>query len=269
MPIPLRGFGVEIECYNLPQENIVAWVLNQNGIKTVDDSVVPYYARNQYFRKYWIMSSDGTINGDGAIELKSRILHGPEGIAEVRKVCRILQKLGAKVNNSCGLHVHVSNKGLSAMAMFSLLKRYAAYEEEIDSWVKRTRRKNRNSYAGTIQPAWREIIRVLEDPHEKQRTFRNLESFCGEIECFAGHGEKLDFGQSQRYGTVEYRHHHGSVDPTEVSNWIQFCVTFHEISARLAPKTRRSDKCFRDTGPLMGLPTRIRDHFFWQAERFR
>ena len=52
---------------------------------------------------------DGSIRTGGlrAVEIVSPILKGENGIGQVKTVCAWLKRVGAKVNRSTGLHVHV------------------------------------------------------------------------------------------------------------------------------------------------------------------
>jgi len=107
------------------------------------------------------------------------------------------------------------------------------------------------------------MVACLSDKEENLR-LRFGERF--EVSSTVG-GDKINFDSN--YATLEFRHHHGTLNSTEVSNWVQFCLNFVEVSADLTPGTRRATKRTRDTGPLMGLSTNIRNHFTYQAERLR
>lgn len=263
MTISNRKFGVELEFCNAPHPEVVVWHLRQLGLEaydTIDAGVVP--RGRQY--SYWEIKNDYSITGPGfRYEIASPILKGISGLAEVRQVCRILQKLGCQTNTSCGLHVHVSDKHLSVQALLSLFLRYAENEKLIDSWIHKTRRRDRNHSCTSLKNTHKEVKALLQCPEERKHLLRNHYELLSVISDWRE--RKIHFSD---YGTIEFRHHHGTLDPTEVSNWAQFAVNFVEVSADLAEGTRRATKRTRDTGPLLGLSTRIREHFWYQAERF-
>lgn len=76
------------------------------------------------------------------------------------------------------------------------------------------------------------------------------------IEASDGRYRKLNLEALDDHGTLEFRHHNGSVDPKVVTNWIRFVVNFVERSRAL---TRKGKARVRDLGPLTGLsrPTQV------------
>lgn len=267
MSMTRRSFGVEIECYNLPHPEVVRWQLNALGIQAYSDWHIPH---GRYVRRnsYWNLHEDYSIRGQKErLELSSRILSGPEGLEEVRRVCRTLQKLGAETNTSCGLHVHVSTTGLSAKGMFAMLRRYALWESTIDTFVQPSRRESRNSCAKSVKRDAARMETFFSDALERRLVFRSKREFAETADSC--HQKKLDFDSYFKYRTVEFRQHHGSVDPVEVTNWIKFCLNFAETSQKLAPTAPRLNVPVRDTGPVMGLDRRTRGHFLLQTEKYR
>jgi hypothetical protein len=101
MDAELMTFGVEIEC-NLP-----AAVMNERGIYPG-----AYHRGDQIpgLPEGWNGQSDGSVRasrGRRAIEVVSPVLRGSAGLKQVREVIETLKAWGARVNESCGFHVHV------------------------------------------------------------------------------------------------------------------------------------------------------------------
>ena len=63
--------------------------------------------------------TDSSLNGNDTFELVSPILVGEAGLRELEKVCWVLDLCDVKVNESCGLHVHIDAAGFS-MALLLL-----------------------------------------------------------------------------------------------------------------------------------------------------
>src|SRR5947209_4242565 len=58
----------------------------------------------------WKAERDGSIRPEAgymAAEIVSPVLKGADGLRQLKAVCDWLQSVGAKVNRSTGLHVHV------------------------------------------------------------------------------------------------------------------------------------------------------------------
>lgn len=252
----VRKFGVEIEAVGLHYE-VAAWGLRRiAGFEagTEDDGSIKTY-------KNWFIDED-SLTGSDPFEAVSPILRGDDGLKKVRKAATVLRKMGAVTNRSCGLHVHVSAKGLTPKALHTIAKRYHKWEPEIDSWMPKSRRKSHNQYCKGMKP----IVDWIDDDiaydlaaGNKPQIYESRMSFAMHSSC--SHDRKVDFEALDRYDTIEFRHHPGTLDPWAITNWIKFCVNFVEVSADLTPGTHRKTKKYHDTGPLMGLSWRTKRHF--------
>src|SRR5262245_8670273 len=94
-------FGVEIECY-IPRDRMDGW------------SIAGYhssYGGNIPESDGWRAMEDGSLcsapRGFRGVEIVSPVLRGREGLASVRAMVARLNSMGAVVNKTCGLHVHV------------------------------------------------------------------------------------------------------------------------------------------------------------------
>lgn len=94
-----RNFGVEIEAYGISRATL-AKELRREGINVAVEGY------NHDTREHWKLVTDGSLRGENTFELVSPILKGEEGLEELKKVCKVLKAKGAKVNKTCGLHIH-------------------------------------------------------------------------------------------------------------------------------------------------------------------
>jgi hypothetical protein len=81
----------------------------------------------------WNAQNDSSISasaGYRAVEVVSPVLMGEAGIAQVVAVLALLREKGAKINPSCGVHVHVGFAG-DAAAMARLVTIVANFEKAI------------------------------------------------------------------------------------------------------------------------------------------
>lgn len=95
-----RKFGVEFEAYNVDRATL-SRALNAAGVRCEAQSY------NHTTSACWKIVYDSSLSGNNTFELVSPILNGEDGINELKTVCRVLNECGAKVNKSCGTHVHI------------------------------------------------------------------------------------------------------------------------------------------------------------------
>ena len=136
-------FGIELECFNATQIQVAQALVNA-GINAVTSG----YSGSNY--ALWQIKTDGSIQGINGFEVVSPILEGEAGIAEARKVCEVLVAIGAKVNQSCGFHIHHNAKNWGIQEFRNLFKRVAKFEAALDSVQPTSRRANNNRYCKSI-----------------------------------------------------------------------------------------------------------------------
>jgi hypothetical protein len=192
--IQLGRFGIEIEYYNV-EKNQLAAALNVAGI----DCHVEGY--NHRTRPHWKIVTDASVRGRYASELVSPILNGEDGLRQIDVVCEVLNRLGAKVNGSCGLHVHHDAARFSQQHLINIVKFYRRSEKEIDAAMPRSRRENNNYYTRSTQ----DIVDALRNGAPLNSVPRyskvNLQSYF-------------------RHGTVEFRQHSGTTEAKKIKSWV-------------------------------------------------
>lgn len=188
----LGNFGVEIEMYNVNASRVAA-ALTLNGISCYVEGY------NHATRDHWKIVGDGSVRGFGACELVSPILNGADGLAQIDQVCRVLSENNAKVNRSCGLHVHHDASDFRKDQLHKVVKVYQRVEKHVDSFMPESRRGNNNYYCHSVLSSGEAIAREGVSRYYKL----NLQSFF-------------------RHGTIEFRHHSGTVDVDKIKNWVLF-----------------------------------------------
>jgi len=232
----MRRFGVEIECLIPIGRWELAQRLNEAGVPASEEGY------GHATRAYWKVTVDGSLNVRGygwrGCEVVSPVLRTKKHVEELRKVCEVLTEVGAKVNKSCGLHVHVNFAGngparRAPKDVLRLLKLYSWYEADvIDLLMPKSRRENRNSYCHSSIISAYHLRNVEEARNVSQISYR------------AQHGSryrKLNLESYGRYGTMEFRQHGGTIEFDKVWNWVQVC----QAMVRFAIGVGNRDK---DTG---------------------
>jgi hypothetical protein len=247
-------FGIEIECI-MPQSmthSRLAGLLSQ--VDGIQASAEMY---NHQSRDYWKIVTDGSL-GDysrGA-ELVSPILRGEEGFEQVRKVCGILNANNVKVNRRCGFHVHVGARDRGVSFFRSLLMLYAHYEPVLDTLVSPSRRASGNTYCRSTK--------VLVDGRRQEIEsavdidgLTNAYSRSGRNDRGGDHGRlvKLNLAAYWRHGTVEFRHHQGTVNAEKAETWIRLCIALVEAAgAGVEPGEETIDALAEKVGMVETLP---------------
>ena len=197
-----RNFGVEIEAYNCMRGRL-ARELNAAGIRVE----VEGYNHTDH-TDHWKLVTDSSLSGNDTFELVSPILHGEQGLEELEKVCWVLDLCNAKVNDSCGLHVHMDAAEFDLQTWKNLVITYKRLENVIDHFMPRSRRNNT-------------FCRPLTTISE---TIINQASNIGELRAAFNHNRyhKVNLEAYARHRTVEFRQHGGSTNFTKMSAWIHF-----------------------------------------------
>ena len=193
-----RYFGVEIEAFNIPRAEL-ARALRQAGIKVKTDT----RGNDAYEENYWKVTTDGSIEGNQTFELVSPKLKGTKGIKELEKVCKVLKQKNAKINKSCGLHIHLDATDFNIDDWQALIKNYINYEKLIDSFMPKSRRNN--YYCKSM----------MKNHRSKNSIYADLER-CDCIEdirdFYNSKYYRLNVQSYFRHKSVEFRQHSGTIE---------------------------------------------------------
>ena len=206
-----RNFGIEIEAYNCSKQKL-AQELTAAGIKV---KVEDYNHIDSQER--WKITSDGSLTGNQSFELVSPILHGEEGLKDLEKVCWVLELCDVKVNNSCGLHIHMDAAGFTLQTWKNLALSYKRLEKVIDAFMPSSRRNNRFCQG---------FANITETQIKSAGTITDLRRAFGNDRY-----RKVNLEAYARHRTVEFRQHSGTTNFTKMSAWVYFLaklITFAE-----------------------------------------
>ncbi len=200
-----RTFGVEIEFVG--DAYSVKEAVNQLGIEC---EVEGY---NHATRNHWKIVTDASVRPTGrqtgrGLEIVSPILRGIEGLEQLKRVCQGLENAGAKVNRTCGLHVHHDAQDFTTEAFKNIIKIYQRFEPVIDTLVSNSRRENNNTYCASVNNRY--FAYALEGA-----TARDV------IDRTCGRYRKLNLQSFVTHGTVEFRQHQGTMEFEKIANWIK------------------------------------------------
>lgn len=238
----LHRWGVEIEAAGLSYDEV------RNIVNSVTDDVCIKEERTRSAPLYWVVTYDGTIVGDRPFELRTPAMTGEkESWDKLRAVCTGLRAAGATVNKSCGLHVHHDGmyilKALNAnnRTVFDLhgaaIGLYARLEPVLDGVMPLSRRYSLNSNSLSFRSliCARSNTKLEETNnltlHGRQDRDRLTDGSPGNM---IGHHMKVSLEAIQRHGTIEYRHHSGTLMESKIIPWIKLTGLIQESIAEIA-----------------------------------
>lgn len=196
-----RKFGIEIEAYNCTREKLAS-ELRAAGI----DVAVEGY--NHTTRNHWKLVTDASLTGNNTFELVSPVLEGETGLKELEKVCWVLEFCDVKVNDSCGLHIHMDAADFDLQTWKNLALSYKHLERVIDSFMPQSRRQN--YYCKGLSSISAVDIQAAQSINDLQAAFGNNRYRKVNLEAYA------------RHRTVEFRQHSGTTNFTKMENWVRF-----------------------------------------------
>jgi hypothetical protein len=204
-----------------------------------------------YLPDGWKAERDGSIAGGHPCEIVSPILRGPEGLAQVVEVARTLEAKGHRVNQSCGVHVHVGwPEGLPDEALARLVS-IVAYCEPALYAITGTKLRERCGYCGGVR-------RYGVEKNAKDR-----------IESARYHALNLTNLSHGRKRTVEFRVFSGSLSAVKVVGWIQVCLGLVERALAAKRKPAWSPKPpsggWKKAGPGQSETERLLGYLAWGA----
>lgn len=197
-----RTYGIEIECMVAYSPNESLSMVQERVAAAISEAGVPCSSEgyNHITRRHWKVIYDSSIRCQGyyGIEVVSPVLRGTAGEIAIAAVCRVLSEVGARINRTCGLHVH---HGVSDIGENHLLPIYTAYhaaENHFDRIMPPSRREGSNVYCQPCRP----------------RSFGRSRY------------TKVNVLSYSRYRTLEFRHHSGTIEADKIIHWIRLTRAF-------------------------------------------
>jgi len=224
------SFGIELECI-LPANHS-----HSSAATAIREAGVECHAQmyGHSVPNTWKVVTDGSLgNFSKGAEFVSPPLRGEEGFRQLRIVCDVLTRIGAKVNKRCGLHVHVGVGREPAPFFKNLVTLYASAEQALDTVMPPSRRGSANMFCRPVRVNSRDLATahtvdgVVEAVGQDvgRANVRSSRRYC-----------KLNLQSYFAYGTVEFRHHAGTVEAQKATNWLKLCLRM-VLTARAGEKT--------------------------------
>lgn len=179
----------------------------------------------------WKADRDPSIratHGHTACEFVSPVFKGSEGLAKCLADLETIKRMGAKVNDSCGLHVHVGIDKTDSVLVEKLTTLVANFEKAI--------------YASTGTKK------------------REQGRWCNGLQRYGSADRAQQMNRSSRYHvanfatgnkpTVEFRAFGATLNARKLAGAIMMCVAIVERAIRAAKKTNWTAKAPKESSPI-------------------
>ena len=245
-----RPFGVELEVSNLgrPPGTEIDFQISFDYVRDIVKTNTPrkVIAMNEWSQSvnnnYWHVKYDATCGelGKGTghprgWEVASFKASGYDDLLHIANMANILHTMGVRVNDHCGLHVHVDISDFTICQAAVLVARWIKAEYWMKQAVPKNRRRNKyckfltskkkydSSYQYTPEEFWYKIRPTNFCPHEnaQKKVTLNMVNYA-------------EFKAAGVYSTgrptVELRLPEGTLNGQDIINWVVLFLYFVESS---------------------------------------
>lgn len=255
-----RRFGVELEC--LGDKAAIKAAMEARGVAVYMSG---YNHANS--ETSWKITTDGSLRNTSnrperrgsnidTMEIVSPILHGDEGLAQLKLVTEALRECNAFVNVTCGTHVHHdASRDFNKQKLYNLLVNYKNAQKAINKLVSASRR-NDAQYCHLITDRDLEVMLPSNNQH------RSMSDMVNQTTRY----KTLNLAAYSRHKTVEFRQHQGTVEYNKIAAWVQFgqYLIAYSNAGNTLPRTENLTVVFE----AIGLPAEARQFFYTRATSF-
>lgn len=183
----------------------------------------------------WKAERDGSISygpGQKPAEFVSPVLQGADGIRNVLAMVEHIKANGGEVNTSCGFHVHVGVKGLTASQIKRVVRAFAKHEKALYASTGTTRREQ-GSYCHPIKDRT-EYKAAFKDGDGIPKSAFNPDMLVDNHDSFSRYHSLNITNLFGKRPAVEVRVFAGTLNPTKIVAYIRLCLALVEKALKAA-----------------------------------
>lgn len=213
-----RKFGVEIEFLGNKTDALEA--LHNAGIE------VEFRGYTHETCSCWKIVTDGSVSGPAGegLELVSPPMTGREGMRQIELACEALRASGARINRTCGMHVHHDASDFDGKKLRGLLRLYQRAEDVLDTLHPESRRGNACEHSKSM--AYVDVRMACHTASDS-----SAQALACEFDTKYGRYRKVNIAAYRRHGTVEFRQHAGTLDAAKICSWVVLTQAMMEKAA--------------------------------------
>lgn len=211
-------FGVEIEFYNVHYELAI------RELRAAGLEVKNYrgYTHEDH-ETAWKVTTDSSVNAFNTglyagLELVSPILKGDKGLDDLRTALTVLSNIGARVDSTCGLHVHHNASSFDHQQLINIVNLYYTHQAGINTILPKSRRTS--ARARYCKPIPTKSLAAIN--YQKQYTHCETENqkLMKAVNSFKTRYLVINLHAFAIHKTVEFRQHSGTLDADKAEAWI-------------------------------------------------
>jgi hypothetical protein len=200
--------GLEIEFFGVNYQTVVR-ELNAAGVACNWKNYTHVTDTNAWKLVYDVSVTSTNTGARGGLELVSPPLTMDVMDAQMKIIHEVFGRIGAKIDKTCGVHVHHEIDDLNVEHIKNLYTIYSKHNGTIDEIMPKSRRsQSGNRYC---KPLKQSLVNAVQDCNSIQEIQR----------VTTDRYYTLNFTSYVKYGTVEFRQHSGSYDYEKIMSWIR------------------------------------------------
>lgn len=188
------------------------------------ETIYPYEEADAHHPTSFRRTSDGSISSDGngrGYEYVSKPMNGDHFWNEIEKMTGYLGNHNFWVNKSCGLHVHIDARDLFYKELKGIMLVTKSFEKTIKNMMPRSRRKT--NWCKDLPFEKNTIRRIYDDSDFISRWYDHTGEMPSSDKYNDSRYHGLNLHARVYLGTIEFRYHSGTNNPTKIKNWITIC----------------------------------------------
>lgn len=245
-------FGLELEFTGISRmaaAQAIAEVINGNRDCEYEGGVYRKYTVKDSMGRKWTVERDASIFVEGGEECEFVTPKcSYDDIHVVQECIRALRKAGAKVNSSCGIHIHVDGSNHNAKSLKNLVFTFRAKEDLIFKAVE-TQKSRLERWCKPIDDSLVRNIKKVKNLDEASLSKVWYETYSygdGRSNHYDGSRyHALNLHSMWYRGTVEFRLFESTLHAGKVRAYITFCLA---LSAYAINSKRASANPMADNG---------------------
>lgn len=234
------GVGVEVEL-----ENIVFF---RNG----NYNITPYINSLPVPTTFWNFVEDGSLREGTEFIFKGPMVGAniTSALDEMDTFLKVYRRNGkpVKVTDRCSVHVHLDVRDLNESQLNNLILIYLSVERVIFQYINPLRLKN-----NYCRPLSDSSFKYTLNDMLSQAKDKNLSSLCHVVKRDCDKYSALNVLPITKFGSIEFRHHHGTTNVSDIKDWINIILSLKVISRSLSIDNILD--LYNNIGPLELLST--------------
>ena len=197
------SFGVEIECVNCAFYAFKS-AARANGIDVYDRM-----SYNHDDMAVYKLVTDSSVHGNSPAECVTPPLSSRDGFSSLEACCKTLADVGATVNRTCGLHVHIGAASLTNEEYCNVFVNYMYLETAIESFMAPSRRGRNARWCASL--------------HNHETAVLNATTKYGMRQALSfDRYHRVNAEAYAAHQTIEFRQHQGTTSYKKIAAWVRF-----------------------------------------------